>query len=118
MYRIFRLSPLNRVREGRSDQSISRSFILFIIIIFIATVFSLPLRATPPRVMDLSRVRSYSLSIYLFTLSNLMTLQLLNAPNPILREIRLGRLHRRNEFSIPTYPWITICSTELDICII
>ena len=52
-----------------------------------------------------------------FILSNTIESQLENASNPISREMREGRFERLNDLSLlPTSPWTTIDSTELEIC--
>ena len=95
----------------------SSSFVLLIINSFDS--LASPSRAPHSRMMDLSWVRSHSSFIRLFILSNTIEWQYSNALLFNWMEMRKGRLERVNDFSfLPTPPWITIDSTDLEICCI
>ena len=113
-------SPLNVVRDGRSDQSINQpSFILLIISSFESTVYLCNIKESDPIVIDWSWVRSHSSFIQSFSLSKATLWQFRNEEHPISIVMREGRYEILNVFSShPMLPWITIDSTELEICFI
>ena len=106
-----------KIEKGDLINQLSLSFILFIINSFDLVVQPSPHRAPYSRVIDWSWFRSNSSFIQSFILSNTIERHCLNASFPITTVIREGRLERLNDGVLfPTSLWITIDSTELDIC--
>ena len=83
-------------KEDLINQS-SVSFILFITNSFDSTVLPSPHRVCDPRVMDWSRIRSHSLFIQSFILSNTIEWQQLNTYQSNWMDIREGRFFNSSD---------------------